>query len=76
MRYLVLLSLLLLSPAIDKAERTGTDGTVYICTGPKSKRYHRTSGCKGLNSCSESIKSVSLEYAKRIGRTQCKICYK
>ena len=49
---------------------------VYICTGPQSKRYHKTKDCKGLQSCSESIKKVSIEEAERIGRTPCGYCYK
>lgn len=50
-------------------------GKVYICTGPQSKRYHRTSSCRGLNSCSGDIKAVTLSYAKSIGRTPCGWCF-
>ena len=49
--------------------------TVYICTGPKSKRYHATSGCKGLKRCSGSIKAATLTQARNSGRTACRICY-
>lgn len=57
---------------------TTTQGNdkVYICTGPQSKRYHKTRNCRGLGSCSGEIKAVTLEYAKRIGRTKCGWCYK
>ena len=51
------------------------DGSVYICTGPKAKAYHRTDRCSGLNRCSGDIVSVSLEKAKQMGRTPCKKCY-
>ena len=51
------------------------DGSVYICTGPKSKAYHRTDRCSGLNRCSGDIVSVSLEKAKQMGRRACKKCY-
>lgn len=50
-------------------------GTVYICTGPQSKRYHRTSSCRGLSSCSKEVIAVSLEKAKRMGRTRCGWCF-
>lgn len=50
--------------------------TVYICTGPQSKRFHKTSSCRGLNSCSKEIKAMSIEQAKKIGRTPCSWCYK
>ena len=49
--------------------------TVYICTGPQSKRYHKTADCRGLRSCSKEIRKVTLEYAKKIGRTPCGYCY-
>lgn len=48
---------------------------VYVCTGSKSKRYHKTNECKGLSKCSGSIKKVTIEEAKRMNRTPCKICY-
>lgn len=49
--------------------------TVYICTGPKSKRYHRFSGCKGLKRCSDEIQAIPFSRAKALGRTPCKWCY-
>ena len=49
---------------------------VYICTGPKSYRYHSNSDCRGLNNCSASIEKVTLAKAKAMKRTACKICYK
>jgi len=48
---------------------------VYICTGPQSKKYHKTEKCRGLNKCSGTIKKITLEEAKKINRTPCKICY-
>lgn len=50
-------------------------GTVYICTGPQSKRYHCDRYCRGLSSCSKEVIAVSLEKAKRMGRTPCGWCY-
>lgn len=49
---------------------------VYICTGPSSKRYHSTSNCRGLGSCSGNVVKMSLAKAREKGRTPCKICYK
>lgn len=50
-------------------------GKVYICTGPKSKVYHKSEKCKGLNRCSRDVKAISLEEAKKMNRRECKICY-
>ena len=50
--------------------------SVYICTGPQSKRFHKTSHCRGLNSCSGEVLKVSISKAKSMGRTPCKWCYK
>lgn len=46
---------------------------VYVCTGPKSKRYHGNKNCRGLQNCSEEIKKVTVDKAKGMGRTPCKI---
>lgn len=55
---------------------SGGETYVYICTGPQSKRYHKTTECKGLERCSKDIKKVTLAHAEDMGRTPCKICYK
>ena len=65
----------LYSPPNDKNEETLKEVTVYICTGKSAYSYHNNRGCRGLNRCNAEIKSVSLEYAKSIGRSPCKICY-
>lgn len=51
-------------------------GTVYICTGPKARKYHSSQNCRGLNRCSGSIKSLSVSVAQSKGFTPCKICYR
>lgn len=51
------------------------DSYVYICTGPKAKRYHKTEKCRGLQNCSGEITKVTIEKAKAGGKTPCKICY-
>lgn len=53
----------------------GNNSVVYICTGRTAYSYHNNKNCRGLNRCSAEIKNVSLEYAKSIGRSPCKICY-
>lgn len=49
--------------------------SVYICTGPQSHRYHKTSSCPGLSRCSCDVEKVTLEKAKAMGRTECGKCY-
>jgi hypothetical protein len=44
---------------------------VYICNGPKATKYHLKKDCRGLNRCSTEIEKVSLEAAKKDGRTLC-----
>lgn len=52
-----------------------SDGGVYICTGPRSRVYHKTENCKGLRRCSGSVKKVDVSYAEEIGRRKCRMCY-
>ena len=55
----------------------GTGETyVYVCTGPTSKKYHKTNTCRGLKSCSKEVVKVTLEKAKQMNRTPCGYCYK
>lgn len=48
-----------------------TDQYVYICTGPKSKVYHSTPECSGLNRCSGIVKKVLKSSVKRRGCKKC-----
>lgn len=52
-----------------------SNGEVYICTGPKSRVYHKTDDCTGLSRCSGSIKKITIEEAKTRNRRPCKWCY-
>jgi hypothetical protein len=63
------------SPSNDTSRHIQKEISVYICTGKSAYSYHNNRSCRGLNRCSAEIKSVSLEYAKNIGRSPCKICY-
>ena len=49
-------------------------GVVYICTGNNSKRYHESPNCRGLGNCQGDIVKVTVEKARSMGRTPCKIC--
>lgn len=76
MKLLLLLFLILTPNEGEVGDVCSSDVTVYICTGPQSKKYHATKDCRGLNKCSEDIISVSLAKAKSMGRGPCGICYK
>lgn len=54
---------------------TSSSQKVFICTGPQSECYHKSSDCRGLKKCSKSIKSVSLAEAKKMHRRPCGYCY-
>ena len=46
-------------------ERTQSQAEkVYVCHGPKSKRYHKTPNCKGLCSCSTDIRQMTRQEAE------------
>ena len=49
------------------------EDAVYICNGPNSKVYHKSSSCKGLNRCSTQILKVTQSVANGKGRRACKI---
>ena len=77
MKHLLLAILLVLAPQTHSTDVTHSGETyVYICTGPMSKRYHKSPRCRGLDNCSKEIKKVTIGYAKNLGRTPCKWCYK
>ena len=63
-----------LSFSNNEVESSG-DKEVFIRTGPSSKRYHKSSDCMGLSSCSADIRCVTIGYAEELGRTPCKRCY-
>jgi len=49
-----------------------TDSTVvYICDSPGAKKYHLRENCKGLHNCQHRVIKMTLEQAKRKGRTLC-----
>ena len=71
---------LLLSPTFEtiaskNVVQTNNEEKVYICTGSSSKRYHKSSSCRGLKRCSGEIIRVSKSDAIERGKTPCRICY-
>jgi hypothetical protein len=49
---------------------------VFICKGPMSKVYHKSSRCKGLSSCSTEVYGIRVDEAKKLGRRACRIEFK
>ncbi|MDE6070330.1 MAG: hypothetical protein K2F92_05600 [Alistipes sp.] len=47
---------------------------VYICTGGSATKYHAKATCRGLNNCRGKMVKISVEEAKKQGRTPCSIC--
>lgn len=47
---------------------------VYVCGGISAKRYHLDENCKGLSRCSCEIQEMTVEEAKQMGRTPCRMC--
>lgn len=61
------------SAPIEAAANTTT--YVYICTGGSSARYHKSSSCRGLNSCKGKVVKITKDDAEnKYHRTACKIC--
>ena len=48
---------------------------VYICNGPRSEIYHKTSHCQGLRKCSTDIETTDIATAKGKHRRKCGYCY-
>lgn len=66
MKQLLLFTILMFAPA-------SAPKRVYVCDGPYAKKYHGKKNCRGLENCSGSIKSISLQEAREMGRTPCRI---
>ena len=76
MKQLFFLAMMALVPiGTSTIHETPAEQMVYICTGAQSKKYHADKNCRGLNSCSGTIKQISVKDAIDMGRTPCKICY-
>ncbi|SDH16324.1 hypothetical protein [Mucilaginibacter gossypii] len=53
------------------APKPAPPGSVYICDSQGAKRYHLRKNCGGLRNCKHEIITVSLDSAKKTGRTLC-----
>jgi hypothetical protein len=50
----------------------GKDTTiVYVCNSPHARKYHLRTDCRGLRNCQYKIVKVSLEEARKSGKTLC-----
>ncbi|MBL4676906.1 MAG: hypothetical protein JKY70_11990 [Mucilaginibacter sp.] len=49
----------------------GTGNMVYVCDSPNAKRYHLKEHCRGLSNCTYTIIKVSVDQAKKSGKTLC-----
>lgn len=61
-----LLMLTLLGPPKSKDTTT-----VYLCDSNTGKKYHLRADCRGLSNCSHRVIKVTLEEAKKRGKTLC-----
>jgi len=50
---------------------SGSLNTVYICDGSSAKRYHKNKNCPTLKNCGGKVVAISLEEAKKNGKTLC-----
>ena len=67
MKTSVLLFLLLIGQYAQSAS------VVYICDSRQAKRYHLRDDCAGLHNCTHRIVKISLEEAKKGGKTLCSL---
>jgi len=45
--------------------------TVYVCDSPGAKKYHYRADCRGLSNCSHRIVKMTVDEAKKRGKTRC-----
>lgn len=51
-------------------------GSVWICNGKTSKKYHSDQDCKGLRNCTHELIEVSAQEAEDdYRRRPCKLCF-
>jgi 5-bromo-4-chloroindolyl phosphate hydrolysis protein len=44
---------------------------VYLCDSKGGRKYHLTDHCRGLSNCTHKIIKVTLDEAKKRGKTLC-----
>lgn len=70
-KFILLISLAVLTSSATVNLPTVTYQDVFICDSKNGKKYHFSKTCRGLNACKASIKKLSLTEAKKIGKTIC-----
>lgn len=76
--HLLLFAFLFLAPAVSLnagEEEAIAQEKVYVVMSNTAQVYHSNKNCSGLKSATHTIKEVSIEEAKKMGRRPCKICY-
>ena len=66
--------LLMLSFSL-KAQNAKDSLKVYNSTSSMTKAYHKSKTCFSLKNDQDKLKYISLDDAKKMGRTACKNCY-
>jgi hypothetical protein len=58
-------------PCVDANEQT----KVIVVMSGNAYAYHKTRNCSAVKKATHKVKEVTLEEAKEMGRSPCKICY-
>lgn len=72
----VMVAVCTISACAPERKQKNQSEEVYVCTGPKSTRYHKTPDCKGLSRCSADIRQMTRQEAEAKHYTPCRMCYK
>lgn len=66
-----IICLVMLTSSTTEFVQLTSNQDVFICDSRTGKKYHFTKTCRRLNACKAPIKKLSLESAKKIGKTLC-----
>ncbi len=58
-----------------KAQNAKDSLKVYISTSSMAKAYHKSKTCFSLKNDQDELKYITLDDAKKMGRTSCKNCF-
>jgi hypothetical protein len=67
----IIIAFLVLLALLYQGARSQTSTDVYICFSPNAKKYHYSSGCRGLNACKAKIVKITFETARNKGLALC-----
>lgn len=70
-KFILLLSLTILTGSPTAHIPTEQSQDVFICDSRNGKKYHFSKTCRGLSACKASIKKMSLNDARKLGKTIC-----